>query len=169
MSLKYFYILFIFTTFINMNHTYAHDHNSHTHHESTIEIHEAHAFATTSQAKTGAAFMVIKNHSDNTDRLINAQSNIAEFTEIHQNYIDPDDDTMMMRKIENIEVTSHETVTLEPAGYHIMLINLKEPLNKGSSFPLTLTFEKAGEKTITVNITAAGSAQHTSHDHHGHH
>ena len=43
-------------------------------------------------------------------------------------------------------------VELKPGGYHIMLMQLAGPLKVGSSFELTLTFEKAGTTTITVPV-----------------
>ncbi|MCI5059557.1 MAG: copper chaperone PCu(A)C [Alphaproteobacteria bacterium] len=135
--------------------------------DATITIKSAYAFATTTQAKTGAAFMDISNHSAQDDRLINVESNIANITEIHENYIDPDDGMMMMRKISGIDIKTGKTVTLEPTGYHVMLIDLKEPLAKDTSFPLTLHFEKAEPQTVSVDILTPGTKpEHTPCDHH---
>jgi copper(I)-binding protein len=33
-----------------------------------------------------------------------------------------------------------------------MLVGLKQPLKAGDSFPLTLTFEKAGKLDVTVTV-----------------
>jgi periplasmic copper chaperone A len=38
-----------------------------------------------------------------------------------------------------------------------MLIGLKAPLKAGQTFPLTLTFEKAGAITTTVNVEKPGA------------
>ena len=62
---------------------------------------------------------------------------------------------MRMRHVHGgIEVAPNATLTLAPAGYHIMLMKLKAPLTKGQTFPVTLVFEKAGEieTPVTVNI-----------------
>ena len=40
---------------------------------------------------------------------------------------------------------------------HIMLQGLKEPLQAGKFFPLTLTFEKAGQREIEVAVEKAGA------------
>ena len=45
-------------------------------------------------------------------------------------------------------------------GYHLMLMNLKEPLKEGSSFKMTLKFEKAGEKEVTVSVQKMKEAMH---------
>jgi hypothetical protein len=49
------------------------------------------------------------------------------------------------------------SVTLKPGGLHVMLTGLKQPLSEGQSFPLTLTFEKAGAIETTVKIAKAGA------------
>lgn len=128
-----------------------------------IEIHAAQAFATTESAKTGAIFMMIKNNSDSDIKLIEAMTEVADITEIHQNYIDIDDGMMMMRKVDGIEIKAGEEVLLDPAGYHLMLFNLDNPLVKGESFPATLSFNDGTKKTITVKVTAPGMSMSHSH------
>ena len=59
---------------------------------------------------------------------------------------------MTMRPIDSLELPAGETVTLEPGGYHIMLIDLVAPLETGQEIEVTLTFESAGERTITVPV-----------------
>jgi hypothetical protein len=48
-----------------------------------------------------------------------------------------------------------------------MLLDLKGPLEKGSTFALTLRFEKAGAVTVQVPVQAAG-AMGAGHGEHGH-
>ena len=45
-------------------------------------------------------------------------------------------------------------MALKPGSYHVMLIGLKKPLTAGETFPLTLTFEKAGNISVTVPVQA---------------
>ena len=59
---------------------------------------------------------------------------------------------MTMQPIESLELPAGETVALEPGGYHIMLIDLVAPLETGEEIEVTLTFENAGERTITVPV-----------------
>lgn len=59
---------------------------------------------------------------------------------------------MEMRPVEAIELPAGETAVLEPGGYHIMLIDLAEPLAVGTTIDVTLTFEYAGEQVVTVEI-----------------
>lgn len=136
-----------------------------------IMIHEAYAFATMPGGETGAAFMTIMNHGGIDDALIGAKSNLAKHTEIHENLIDPDDGTMMMRKIKKIDIPAKEHAVLEPKGYHIMFMKLKQPFTLDSQFPLTLIFEKSGEKQINVVVIQPGTKlssdtiETTTHDH----
>ena len=63
-------------------------------------------------------------------------------------------------------------VVLEPGGYHIMLMGLAHALEEGSSFPLTLTFEKAGSLEIDVPVQGPGAMGHgeqMNHDGHKNH
>jgi len=122
-----------------------------------IKIENAYGFATMPGAKTGAAFMTITNTGQEADALIEAKSDIAEHTEIHENYIDPDDGTMMMRKIKKVDVPAGGQATLGPKGAHVMLIKLKEPLTMEQNVPLTLVFEKAGKMETSATIIAPGS------------
>jgi copper(I)-binding protein len=52
---------------------------------------------------------------------------------------------MGMRPIDSLTLPAGEEVALEPGGYHIMLIDLAEPIEEGDTVPVTLTFENAGE------------------------
>jgi len=123
-----------------------------------IQIENAYGFATMPGARSGAAFMTIKNSGEENDALIEAKSDIAEHTELHENYVDPDDGMMMMRKIKKVEVPAGGQAVLEPKGDHIMLIKLKEPLTLDQNLPLTLVFEKAGEIEARAKIVAPGSS-----------
>ena len=108
-------------------------------------------------AKTGEAFMALTNKGTEDDSLIAAKSSVAEITEVHQNLIDPDDGKMMMRRIKAIALPVNDTVILEPKGYHIMFINLKQALAIGETVPVELIFEKSGTKTINVEVIAPGT------------
>ena len=57
---------------------------------------------------------------------------------------------------------ANEPVTLKPGGMHIMLQGLNEPLQAGKSFPLTLTFEKAGTREVTVAVEKPAASGPTS-------
>lgn len=62
---------------------------------------------------------------------------------------------MGMRPVAQIPLPPGQTVKLEPGGYHVMLINLVQPLAAGQTVPLTLTFQKAGTRTIDAPVRSA--------------
>jgi copper(I)-binding protein len=69
--------------------------------------------------------------------------------------MDEGEGEMTMRPVDGIDIPAEGTVTLEPGGYHVMLIDLAKPLAAGETFDLTLTFENAGEQVVTVTVRDA--------------
>lgn len=59
---------------------------------------------------------------------------------------------MQMQPVEDISVPAGETVSLEPGGLHLMMLDLAEPLEVGTTIELTLTFEQAGEVVVTAEV-----------------
>ncbi len=135
---------------------------AHAQEEEGIVIEAPYSYATAPTAKNGAVFMVVKNYSDAYDRIIDVHTDVAEINELHEMFSDPDTHHMMMRKVrDGIPVPAREGIALVPGGFHIMLIKLHEPLKEGDAFPLTITFEKAGEITVDAVITAPGKKAET--------
>lgn len=119
-------------------------------------------FARATPAKVGGVFMTLQNSGVAADRLVKAESPVAASVELHTHI--KDGDAMRMRPVSDIPVPAGGTTKLEPGGYHIMLIGLKQPLKEGERVPLTLTFEKGGSITIEVPVQKAGAAG--GHNHH---
>jgi len=65
-----------------------------------------------------------------------------------------------MREMRAVEVAPGARVTFSPGGMHIMMVGLKQPLKEGQTFPLTLTFEKAGNLDVMVSVAKVGAMQH---------
>jgi len=61
-------------------------------------------------------------------------------------------DSMTMRPVESIELPAGKAVALEPGGYHIMLMELVKPLEVGQTFEVTLSFQVAGDRTVTAEV-----------------
>jgi periplasmic copper chaperone A len=135
-----------------------------------IEIADGWARASAGQARAGAAYMSLRNTGDAEDRLTGAETPAASRTEIHTHI--KDGTIMRMREVEGgIVLPPGKTVTLEPGGLHVMLIGLTQPLQEGETFPLTLKFEKAGDKTVEIAVrgVAAGTPHKPAHGHGGGH
>ena len=63
------------------------------------------------------------------------------------------DDAMSMQEMDALELPAGTLVQLGPGGYHIMLIDLAEPLVVGDTFDLTLDFDQAPDLTVTVEVS----------------
>jgi periplasmic copper chaperone A len=66
---------------------------------------------------------------------------------------------MKMRPLPGgIEIKPGETVTLKPGSDHVMLMNLKHPLEAGQTVGATLQFDKAGTLKVEFAVLAMGAA-----------
>lgn len=122
-------------------------------------------------APTGAAYMVIENRGDAADTLKDATTPIAGHTELHEHV--HQGDLMKMQRVDSVQIAPGEQVAFTPGGYHVMLFELKEPLVAGNRYPMTLTFEHAGEIEVEVHVSeeeAQGTdTPNSGHDHSHHH
>ncbi len=131
-----------------------------------IMIMNAWAREGTKSARTGAVYLTLMNAGASADTLVSVASPVAEKSELHTNIMA--EGVMKMRPVEGIEVPAGEAVELARGGLHIMLIGLREQLVEGASFPLTLTFENAGQTSITVpiqDIAYKASGEGPAHKH----
>lgn len=137
-------------------------------------VRDAWARASADGQANGAAYMTITG-GDGDDRLIAAtvSPDVAARAEIHETVMagsdgdDPRDGNgmggngggmggaMTMREVEAIDIPAGEDVALEPGGYHVMFMELVEPLVAGDTLDLTLTFERAGDVTVTLEVRTA--------------
>jgi copper(I)-binding protein len=58
----------------------------------------------------------------------------------------------MQELVDGLPLPAGETITLEPGGYHVMLLDIAEPLEVGDEIELTLDFENADDMTLTVEV-----------------
>ena len=81
-----------------------------------------------------------------------------------------------MRAVQRIALPAGRKVELKPGGYHVMLVDLKQPLAKGDKVPLTLRVEGADKKVTSIEVQAevrdltaaakqGGAAKHGEHKH----
>lgn len=121
--------------------------------ESGPVVEHAWARATSGSAKTGAVYMTIT--SPTPDALVAAASPVAGRAGLHEDKTE--NGVMRMRPTPSIPVEPGKPTELKPGGDHVMLMDLKQPLKAGETFPLTVTFEKAGSKQVTVRVEKAGA------------
>jgi copper(I)-binding protein len=119
----------------------------------SVEIKNAWARATPGKADVGAAYMTLESSSD--DRLTGLSTPIASDAHVHTMVMERG--VMKMNPVPALDLPAGKPVKLEPGGLHVMLLGLKDKLEPGQSFPMTLTFEKAGKREVMVSVEKAGA------------
>ena len=89
------------------------------------------------------------------DSLVGITTPVSATAELHQSF--SDHGVAKMRPVVSLQIEPGKPVTLAPGGYHIMLKDLKQSLKQGDSFPITLSFAKAGRITATATVEKAGA------------
>jgi copper(I)-binding protein len=112
------------------------------HAQSTIAVENAWARATVPGQKVGAIYLDIR--SEAPAKLVGVSSPVAASAEIHS--MSNDGGVMKMRQLKRLELPAGETVRLAPNGNHIMLLDIKQPLQPGARVPLVLIVEQKGKK-----------------------
>jgi copper(I)-binding protein len=129
-----------------------------------VTVSNAWARATMPGQPVSAAYMQIKSDAD--AKLIGVSSSAVPQVEVHE--MKMDGDVMIMRQVQSIDLPKGKTVALEPGGFHIMLMNLKQPITAGQIIPLTLEVESGGKKQ-TLKVKAEARAQDGGAMQHSHH
>jgi periplasmic copper chaperone A len=100
----------------------------------------------------GSMFMVIKNTGNAADKLLSGTSPACAWIEIHKTVI-KDDGSLGMNLIDKpLEIPANSQLELMRGGTHMMCIQMNEQFTPGAKVNLTLTFEKSGEKIVSVLI-----------------
>jgi hypothetical protein len=95
-------------------------------------------------------------------QLVGVSTPVAGVAQVHEMRMVGD--VMKMRAVDQLELPAGRTVELKPGGYHLMLLDLKQPLVQGSTVPLTLSFRNAKgalsklELKVPVSVLAPGAA-----------
>ena len=100
-----------------------------------------------------AAYLTITNGQLQDDTLVGASSPVATSAGVHQTTTDASGMTGMQQTA-SVKIPAGRDLVLEPGGYHVMLMGLTKALAVGDTFPLTLTFEKTGPVTVSVEVKA---------------
>ncbi len=105
----------------------------------------------------GAAYMTLVNKGKAPDKLVAVSTPMAMKAEVHTHTMEGG--VMRMRRVDGVELVPGQPAVFKPGGLHVMMMGLKEPLVEGKSYPLTLTFERAGTVEVTVRIFEPGESE----------
>lgn len=111
-----------------------------------------------------AAYFTLHNVSDQSVDVVAAESDVARAVELHT--VVKTGDLMQMTPVEKVAVAAGETVAFKPGSYHVMLIDLKQPLAKGSHVMLTLRFADGESLQLALPVKDEEPADHDSYHHH---
>ncbi|MGO4389626.1 DUF1775 domain-containing protein [Microvirga sp. 2YAF29] len=121
--------------------------------------------ATPGGAKVGGGYLRITNTGSTPDRLTGGSFTGASRVEVHEMSLE--NDVMRMKQVQGgLEIKPGATVEFKPGGYHLMFMDLKEPLKEGQTIKGTLVFEKAGAVNVEYSVRGMGGAPAAEHKHH---
>jgi periplasmic copper chaperone A len=120
--------------------------------------------ATPKGATVAGGYMTISNKGSAPDRLLGGSAAVAGRFEVHSMVMEQG--VAKMRPVQGgLEIKPGETVELKPGSLHVMLMGLKQPLEKGQKVKGTLEFEKAGKVEIEYAVEAVGATSPASGGH----
>lgn len=108
-----------------------------------------------------AAYFTVKNTGD-ADTLVSVKSSITMMAQLHE-VVTEGASSKMQEKPGGFPVPANGDLTLAPGGYHVMMMNLKAPLNEGDTVDLELTFKNAGVVKLTAPVKAGDAASPGMH------
>jgi len=122
--------------------------------------------ATVQGQKATGAFMQITAPAAST--LISVSTPVAGVAEVHE--MKMDGDVMRMRPLaKGLELPAGKAVQLQPGGYHLMLMDLKLPLQKDTTIPVTLTLQDntgvQSSQELRVPVLTAAPKGQVEHQH----
>ncbi|MDI4665848.1 DUF1775 domain-containing protein [Xanthobacter autotrophicus] len=109
--------------------------------------------ATPGGAKVAGGFLRITNTGTTPDRLLGGTFSRSGSVQVHEMAVN--NGVMTMRELaDGLEIAPGQTVELAPGGYHLMFMDLREPLKEGETVTGTLRFKTAG--TVDVSFVVRG-------------
>ena len=131
----------------------------------TGEIKGAWARATVQGQKASGAFMQLT--AKDKAQLVSVSSPVAGVAEVHE--MKMNGDVMQMRAVQGgLELPAGKAVELKPGGYHVMLMDLKTPLVKDTTVPLTLVFKDSKGVEFKTDLKVPVSLGAPAGGHMGH-
>ena len=123
----------------------------------TVEVKDAWVRAAVPGQSATGAFMKVT--AKDGAKLVGVSSPVAGVTEVHE--MKMEGDVMKMRALAGgLDLPAGKSVELKPGGIHVMLMDLKAPLAKDSTVPLTLVFKdaKGVESKVELKVPVATTA-----------
>ncbi|MFT6916948.1 MAG: copper(I)-binding protein [Motiliproteus sp.] len=122
--------------------------------QADVSIEQGYVRASPPGISNGAAFLTLHNSAITPVSLIAARTPAANSAELH-NHVEQDG-VLRMRQVPEIKIPAQGSISLQPGGYHVMLMGLKAPLKAGSEMPLMLEFSSGQSTEFSLPIRKTG-------------
>lgn len=103
-------------------------------------------------ASVTGAFLTIENTGNGEDRLINVTTSVADVIEIHETQV-VNEIAMMIPQKDGVVIPANQSIKFQPGSLHLMVLNVNENLDEGTTIELTLVFESGLETTIEALVS----------------
>lgn len=102
-------------------------------------------------AKAAGGYLTIANSGTVPDRLTGASSEAAGLIDVHK--MSMVDGVMNMEAVDGgLDIPAGGSVSLEPGGIHLMLMQIGTPFEEGQCLQVTLHFVNAGDMPVVLSI-----------------
>jgi periplasmic copper chaperone A len=115
-----------------------------------IRVKNAWSRASIGTDRPGVLYLEITNAGTADDALVDISTPAAAMPMLHETLVI--DGIASMPHAGSVGVPAGQTVVMMPGGFHAMLMGLTNALTEGTTFPVTLTFEKAGRIELSVDV-----------------
>jgi copper(I)-binding protein len=113
--------------------------------------------ATPKGSQVAGAYMVIRNKGSEPERFVGGSSEVAGRVEVHK--MEMEGGVAKMRPAKGgLEIKAGESVELKPGSFHVMLMDLKRPLEEGQKIKGTLEFQKSGKVEVEFEVAPLGAS-----------
>lgn len=109
----------------------------------------------------GALYMQLRSEHDAA--LVKVETDASSAAEMH--HMTFVNDVMRMRRLDQVALPAGQLVVLAPGGRHVMLVDLRQPLNIGDRVRVTLTF-RLRDGSAAHRIVDAPVARRAAHGDH---
>jgi copper(I)-binding protein len=128
-----------------------------------LEVHNAWVREAPPNASVMAAYFSLHNHSTKGKTLISMAS--PQFKRVEMHRTEQQDGMTKMVAVSRVILDSKGSVSFEPGGMHVMLMNPKKPLKAGDKIALTLFFTDESSLKISLPVKKAAASMGHNMDH----
>ncbi|KKW64567.1 copper chaperone PCu(A)C [Mycolicibacterium elephantis] len=130
-------------------------------------------WASAADAGMAAVFGTFSNTGHHDAHIVSGESSVAGRVELHEVTSDASGTKTMRQKDDGFVVPAGGTRELAPGGDHVMLMDLREPLQPGADVAVTVVFEDGSTLPFTAQVREFAGADEDYQPsepatHHGH-